>query len=190
VWASEVEPLLVADEDGGLEAKTVFAELQRRHPDQFDAGQLRTLQRRFRDWRAQHGPTKEVFFPQAHEPGRMGALDFTHATELRVTIAGVLFVHMFFHLVMPFSGWLVAALTCETFPQAARAVATGRYAALLPSIAASELPPAVATAFAVPGLRPMASRLVVVARTRTLESRPALAETFDRLRTALRGRLV
>jgi len=116
VWASEVEPLLVADTDGGLEAKAVFAELQRRHPDRFEAGQLRTLQRRFREWRAEQGPPKEVFFPQLHKPGRMGALDFTHATELGVTIAGVSFVHMFFHLVMPFSSWHFVELAFgETF---------------------------------------------------------------------------
>lgn len=116
VWSTEVVPLLDADVDGGLEAKTVFAELQRRHPGKFDAGQLRTLQRRFRDWRAEHGPAKEVFFPQTHRPGRMGALDFTHATELGVTIAGVAFVHMFFHFVMPYSGWHFVELAfSETF---------------------------------------------------------------------------
>ncbi len=116
VWSSEVEPLLVADADGGLEAKTVFAELQRRHPHRFEAGQLRTLQRRFREWRAEHGPAKEVFFPQLHRPGRMGALDFTHANDLGVTIAGVLFVHMFFHFVMPFSSWHFVELAFgETF---------------------------------------------------------------------------
>ena len=32
VWACEVVPLLEADADGGLEAKTVFAELWRLHP--------------------------------------------------------------------------------------------------------------------------------------------------------------
>lgn len=129
VWASDVEPLLLADSDGGLEAKTVFAELQRRHPDRFEAGQLRTLQRRFRDWRAQHGPVKEVFFPQLHEAGRMGALDFTHATELRVTIAGVLFVHMFFHLVMPFSGWHFVELAfSETFEALRRGLQNALFA--------------------------------------------------------------
>ena len=108
----------------------------------------------------------------------------------RVALVGVSAdTEPFERLVLAMGRPLVAALTCETFPQAARAVATGRYAALLPSIAASELPPTVATAFAVPGLRPMASRLVLVARTRALEARPALAETFDRLRTALRERL-
>ena len=104
VWP-EVEAWLVADEDGELEAKTVLAELIRRYPGRFEAGQLRTLQRRFREWRALKGPGKEVFFPQVYEAGRMGSLDFTHANELGVTIAGLLFPHMFFHLVMPFSGW-------------------------------------------------------------------------------------
>ena len=38
------------------------------------------------------------------------------ATELGVTISGVVFVHMFFHLVMPFSGWHVVSLAfSETF---------------------------------------------------------------------------
>jgi hypothetical protein len=116
VWSSEVEPLLVADEDGALEAKTVFAELERRHPGRFVAGQLRTLQRRFREWRALRGPHKEVFFPQVHTAGRMGSIDFTHGNELRVTIAGVLFAHMFFHMVLPFSGWHFVQLAfSETF---------------------------------------------------------------------------
>ena len=55
VWACEVVPLLEADADGGLEAKTVFAELCRLHPGVFEPGQLRTLQRRIRDWRAVNG---------------------------------------------------------------------------------------------------------------------------------------
>ena len=116
VWASEVEPLLVADKDGKLEAKTLFAELCRRHPAAFELGQLRTLQRRVRVWRAEQGPEKEVFFPQEHLPGRMASIDFTHATELAVTIAGVAFVHLFFELVLAFSGWRFVQLAFgETF---------------------------------------------------------------------------
>ena len=63
--------------DGGLATKTVFRDLQRRHPGQFAAGQLRTLQRRFRRWRALCGPSKEVFFPQVREPGVQCQSDFT-----------------------------------------------------------------------------------------------------------------
>lgn len=105
VWADEIEPLLEADEDGTLEAQTVLAELQRRHPEGFTEGQLRTLQRRFRDWRALHGPAKPVMFPQSHPPGREGAFDFTHATELGVTILGVALRHLLFVFRLSASGW-------------------------------------------------------------------------------------
>ena len=116
VWGAEVEPLLVADTDGKLETKTIFEELCRRHPDAFEPGQLRTLQRRVRIWRAEQGPEKEVFFPQKHIPGRMGSIDFTHATELAVSVAGVPFVHMFFQFVLAWSGWRYVQLAfAETF---------------------------------------------------------------------------
>lgn len=116
VWATEVEPLLRSDTEGKLEAKTIFEELCRRRPEQFEPGQLRTLQRRVRSFRAQHGPDKEVFFPQQHAPGKMASLDFTHGKELGVTIAGVLFVHLLFELVLAYSGWRFVQLAFgETF---------------------------------------------------------------------------
>jgi hypothetical protein len=46
VWETEVLPLLEADADGGLEATTIFDALRDGHPEQFEPGQLRTLQRR------------------------------------------------------------------------------------------------------------------------------------------------
>ena len=52
----------------GLEAKTLFEYLQREYPGQFQDGQLRTLQRHIKRWRAIEGPSKEVFFPQEHHP--------------------------------------------------------------------------------------------------------------------------
>jgi len=104
-WEAEIEPLLIADEEGRLEAKTIMEELVRRKVGGVDAGQLRTLQRRIRQWRAERGPEKEVMFPQEHAPGRMAAFDFTHATELAVTVAGVVFVHLWFELVFAFSGF-------------------------------------------------------------------------------------
>ena len=44
----------------GLEAKTIFEDLQRRCPGRFADGQLRTLQRHIKIWRALEGPPKEV----------------------------------------------------------------------------------------------------------------------------------
>ncbi len=105
VWKSDIEPLLVRDDDRVLEGPTILELLEQRHPGQFGAGQLRTLQRRIRDWRAVHGPDREVFFEQVHPPGREAQIDFTHATELGVTIAGALFPHLLFEFVLSFSGW-------------------------------------------------------------------------------------
>ena len=85
--------------------KTIFAELVRRYPGQFLSGQVRTLQRRVNDWRALHGPPKEVYFEQEHPPGREAAFDFTHCASLGVTIRGVLFAHLLFTFKLSFSGW-------------------------------------------------------------------------------------
>jgi hypothetical protein len=79
--------------------------LQRRFPGRFAEGQLRTLQRRIKQWRAEHGPAKEVFFAQVHHPGRLAASDFTHCTQLGVTINGAPFDHMIYHFVLTYSNW-------------------------------------------------------------------------------------
>jgi transposase len=129
VWSTEIEPLLVADKEGKLEAKTIFGELCRKMSGTFEPGQLRTLQRRVREWRAERGPEKEVFFPQEHAPGRMASMDFTHATELAVTIMGVLFVHLFFELVLAYSGWRFVQLAFgETFEALVSGLQNGLWA--------------------------------------------------------------
>ena len=83
VWGEVVELLR---ENAALEAKTVFEYLQRQYPGRFQDGQLRTLQRRVKGWRATEGPSREVFFAQQHPPGRLGASDFTHMEELRGSV--------------------------------------------------------------------------------------------------------
>ena len=45
-------PLLRRDRNGKLQAKTVLKALRRQHPERCTKGQLRTLHRRVRDWRA------------------------------------------------------------------------------------------------------------------------------------------
>jgi len=89
----------------GLEAKTIFEDLQRRRPGQFADGQLRTLQRRIKIWRASEGPAKEVFFTQVHHPGQLAQSDFTHMNKLGITIGGQLFRHMIYHFVLTYSNW-------------------------------------------------------------------------------------
>jgi len=123
VWLTDVEPLLVRDLKGVLEAKLVLEVLRTRYPEQFHPGQARTLQRRFRDWRARHGVEPEVFFEQVAVPGREAAIDFTHATDLDVTIAGDPFPHLLFEFVLSYSHWTwVAVAFGETFEALAAGV--------------------------------------------------------------------
>jgi hypothetical protein len=89
----------------GLEAKTLFEDLQRKTPGEFGDGQLRTLQRRIKHWKAVEGPFKEVFFPQIHKPGELCQSDFTHMDKLGIMISGLSFDHMIYHFVLTYSNW-------------------------------------------------------------------------------------
>jgi hypothetical protein len=102
VWEEVRQELAV---NPGLEAKTLFQMLQRKYPGRFQDGQVRTLQRRVRIWRAQEGPAKEVFLAQEHRPGRLCQSDFTHLSDLGITIAGQPFDHMVYHFVLTYSNW-------------------------------------------------------------------------------------
>lgn len=88
-----------------FEAKTLFESLRARNPGAYDDGQLRTMQRLVKTWRALKGPEKMAFLAQQHRPGEAAQTDFTWANELNVTILGVAFAHMFCHFVLPFSNW-------------------------------------------------------------------------------------
>ena len=102
VWPSLTELL---EREPGLQAKTLVAWLLRERPGQDWRQQRRTVERRVRQWKAQHGPAKEIFFSQVHEPGRLGSSDFTHMDELGIRIAGQPFGHMVYHFVLTHSNW-------------------------------------------------------------------------------------
>jgi hypothetical protein len=112
----------------GLDAKTLFEWLLEKKPDRYDPGQLRTFQRRVRDWRALHGPAKEVFFAQEHRPGEAMQTDFTWAKELGITIQGEPFPHMLCHPVLPYSNWEWATI-CRS--ESLSALRNGMQAALV-----------------------------------------------------------
>ena len=102
VW-EEVKAFLEVNPN--IEVKALFGELQRRYPDKFQPGQLRTLQRRVKHWKATEGPPKEVFFAQEYEPGDRAQSDFTCMNELGVTIQGEPFPHLLYHFVLAYSNW-------------------------------------------------------------------------------------
>ncbi len=108
VWDAEVVPMLSAGP--ALMAVTVLEELQRRHPERFGESALRTLQRRVRQWRAENGEEREIFFAQAHPPGRLGLSDFTVADELGIRIAGIALPHRLYQFAFAHSGWRHASV--------------------------------------------------------------------------------
>ena len=96
---------LMLEINPGLEAKTIFEDLQRRNPGRYADGQLRSLQRHIKVWRASEGPAKEVFFTQLHHPGQLGQSDFTNMNKLGITIGGMPFNHLIYHFVLTYSNW-------------------------------------------------------------------------------------
>jgi len=100
---SEVVPLL--EKQPGLDATTLFEDLQDRHQGKFGNGKKRTFQRRVKAWKALHGPDKEVMFRQVQEPGRQGLSDFTELKGVTVTIAGEPLAHRLYHFRLAYSGW-------------------------------------------------------------------------------------
>jgi hypothetical protein len=112
-WRTRADPLAAVwpelqgelEQAPGLQANTLLAMLQERHPGEYGNELLRTLQRRLKRWRGTSGPAKEVFFAQVHEPGRLGASDFTHLTSLGVSIQGQPFAHLAYHFVLTYSNW-------------------------------------------------------------------------------------
>ena len=112
-WRTRKDPLVeiwpqaqeMLEEAPDLEAKALFEYLWERSPWAVQEKHLRTFQRRAKLWRLQHGPDKEVFFPQDWEAGRAMQLDWTNANELGVTIAGRPYEHLLCHCVLPHSNW-------------------------------------------------------------------------------------
>lgn len=88
-----------------LEAVTIFDHLADLFPGRYEEGQLRTLQRKIKRWRAEEGPAKNLFFAQAHRPGEAMQTDFTRGSELGVTISGEPLDHLLCHPVLPYSNW-------------------------------------------------------------------------------------
>jgi hypothetical protein len=112
-WRTRADPLVevwprleeLLQREPTLQAKTLVDWLQGQYPSQDWQRQRRTVERRVRQWKGKHGPAKEVFFSQVHEPGRLGSSDFTHMEKLDITIQGEPFGHLLYHFVLTHSNW-------------------------------------------------------------------------------------
>ena len=65
----------------------------------------RSLERRVRAWRAEHGADREVIFRQDHVPGQQALSDFTDMADAGVSIAGQTLDHRLYHFVLAYSAW-------------------------------------------------------------------------------------
>ena len=124
-WA-QIESMLESAPD--LEAKTIFEHLCSSDPDRYRPGQLRTLQRRVRQWRARNGPEKEVFFAQEHRAGEAMQTDFTSCNGLGIMIGGERLAHLLCHSVLPYSNWeSVTVCVSESMEALKRGVQTALF---------------------------------------------------------------
>lgn len=99
-----IEKMLI-ESGSSLRVKSIFEHLQFEHPGRYSNGQLRTLQRRVKAWKALKGPSKEVFFPQNYSPAQWSCSDFTSMNKLAITISGQPFKHLAYHFVLCYSNW-------------------------------------------------------------------------------------
>lgn len=112
-WRTRVDPFTAdweeiavrLEEAPELEAKALFEDLMERKAGRYDESHLRSFQRRVKQWRAQHGPAREIFLPQKHRPGEAMQTDFTCGTGLGIRIAGEAFAHLLCQSVLPYSNW-------------------------------------------------------------------------------------
>jgi transposase len=112
-----------------IEVKGLLEHLKKSKPELAGPVALRTFQRGVKVWRAVNGLPKEVFFPQAHEPGLSAQFDWKRANELEITIGGAPFEHLLGHFVLPFSNWQRATICfSESFASLKVGVQAGYWA--------------------------------------------------------------
>jgi len=101
-WEEILELLSVMPD---LQAARLFDYLQEKYPGRYEDGQVSTLQRRLRVWRAVEGPARELFFDQVHVPGTALQLDWVDCNCLGVCIGGSPFPHKLCHCACVYSKW-------------------------------------------------------------------------------------
>jgi hypothetical protein len=88
-----------------LEATAAMEYLLDKYPKEYTGKETRSLQRKFKQWKAEEGDDKEVMFSQIYRPGERSQSDFVHMNYLKITIAGEVYNHILYHFMLPYSGW-------------------------------------------------------------------------------------
>jgi hypothetical protein len=106
------ELIKILDASPELEATAAMEFLCERYPDRYTGKELRSLQRRIRDWWILSRKEKEVMFWQNYRPGERSQSDFVDMDYLGVTVESRQFNHLLYHFMLPYSGWEYV-LVCE-----------------------------------------------------------------------------
>ena len=131
VWEEEIEPLLRGDPAGKLKATTIIecpstssgGGTTPRPVQRLPATRSATAITRLAG--AQR-PRPGGLLPPGASPGREAQIDFTHGNSLGVTIAGRLFPHLLFHLILKPLGLVLRRGGCRRDLPGATAGTTSR----------------------------------------------------------------
>lgn len=103
IWENTLVPML--ETNPALLPSTLLDWLNDNYPNTYPTTIRRTLQRRFKQWKAIHGVAKEVMFRQQKRPGQLGLSDFTQLKRVQITIKSKAFTHLLYHYRLAYSGW-------------------------------------------------------------------------------------
>jgi len=110
IWPLAEEFLKVTPD---IEAKALFEHLLDNYPARLHEGQLRTFQRRIKQWRIKHGHDQEVYFDQLTIPGKMAQLDWMDMNKFAIEINGQFFKHKLTHFTLNHSN-IESATICRS----------------------------------------------------------------------------
>jgi hypothetical protein len=97
IWSKAEEFL---QENSDIEGKALFEHLLETYPNDIEGNQLRTFQRRIKQWKIKHGEDQEVYFDQLTTPGRLAQLDWVVMNKIGVEINGEHFEHKLSHFTL------------------------------------------------------------------------------------------
>lgn len=102
-WEKDVVPYMI--EYPGSSASRLLNHLIEMYPKKYALNQLRTLQRRLKNWKDSLHPWEEVESIYSGTPGELGVTGIL-SPPLEIFIRGELYHHELLFFLLPFSGWM------------------------------------------------------------------------------------
>jgi hypothetical protein len=87
-------------ENSYIEAKALFEHLLEAYASDIEENQLRTFQRRIKQWKIKYGVDQEVYFDQFTTQGKLAQLDWLVMNSMGIQIAGEHFQHKLCHFTL------------------------------------------------------------------------------------------